>query len=275
MLEEGKIQGNGYDLVESEGCGYIASDLSKPLTLDGRTKICLLKEDLNNARFIRPELLPTFKPNDVIPTVEMSVYAYSDDGFYREIGGADNSGSYLKQTKEALGITDYPAYTKVDGNNPVIAEMFKEQQELGYSIDDLKTDEAEVQITPYTIVYSTALSQEENEMLLTGYFGALQKELGELAYTTEIFNFISYHRDDLITCLKGKEHLIDFVKGQWDLGQEGIDDLVEDLSRYSPEEIVDGIDVRQGELDAIIGETAGILNEKNNEKENNGFSQAD
>lgn len=236
--------------------------------------ILLLEEDLNGVRFISPKLLYTFRPDEAIPTVEMAVHAYTNDGHYRNLCRTDNSTPYLNRTKEALGITDYSAYTVVDGNNPEIVKMFKEEQELGYSIDDLKTDEAEVQITPYTIVYSTALSQEENEMLLTGYFDAL-RELGAFDYTTEISNFISYHRDDLITCLKGKEHLIDFVKGQWDLGQEGIDDLVEDLSKYSPQQIVDGINVRQGELDTVMEETAGILNEKNNEKENEGFSQAD
>ncbi len=277
MLTEEQIKEMGFDLELYGEYGYVVKDWSKKTCrLNGNTKMCSYNRFLGN-NFQKSELLPTYHPGDEIPTAEISVQAYMDNAAeraeYELLSGAFNNSPEFKQLIENLGISNYEdcVINFSDSANPeFITEMFAEND---LSIRDQFSNKLDVQINPLTMVYSTALPKEINEQLITEYFNAIYS-LDDSYEVKDKFNFISIHRNDLIKCLGGKDQLIEFVKGQWDLGQELIDELIDSLSQYSPEEIAENIDIGQGEIDSIITETS-VLSKENDEKENDGISQAD
>lgn len=264
MLTEEQIKEIGFDLELDDRYGYIVKDwFKKTCRLNGNTKMCSYDRFLGNS-FQKSSLLQTYHQGDEIPTAEISVQAYMDNAEdsakYEFLSGAFNVSPEFKKLIENLGISNYEdcVINFSDSANPeFITKMFAENN---LSIKDQFSDKLDVQINPLTMVYSTALPKEINEQLITEYFSIIES-LDESYGVEDKFNFISTHRNDLMKCLGGREQLIEFVKGQWDLGKELIDELVDELNQYTPEEIMDGIDVRQGEMESIVSETNKISKE--------------
>ena len=270
MLEKEQMEENDIDFVDDEEYGYIASDLTKTLQLEGRTKMCSYYRDMNNDT-IQPQLLPTYAEGDIIPTSEMTIQAYFDKGvgvFAEEIWGTRNDSKEYTKVVETLGLDTYYEDRAVDFSGPEMnGTVTKMLDDIGCSTEGMEYQEIDIQVNPLTVVYNTALSREENEELISRYFEVLSS-LGRLFEGT-VENFFSYHKRDLIECFGGKDQLLEFINTEFFLDDKSRSELEQDIRSYSPQEIVDGINVRQGELDAIIGETAdiskGILDKENND----------
>lgn len=264
MLTEKQIKEMGFDLELDDKYGYVVKDWFKTTCkINGNTKMCSYDRFFGN-NFQKSELLPTYHSGDEIPTAEITVQAYMDNAperaEYKLLSGSLNTSPHFKELIENLGISNYEdcVINFSDSANPeFITKMFAEND---LSIKDQFSDKLDVQINPLTMVYSTALPKEINEQLITEYFSAIES-LDDSYEVEDKFNFISTHRNDLMKCLGGREQLIEFAKGQWDLGQELIDELVDELNQYTPEEIMDGIDVRQAEMKSIVSETNKISKE--------------
>lgn len=275
MLTEEQKNKNGCNIVKNEQYGYIVDDLSKTLTLEGRTKMCSYYRDLNSDETYS-QLAPTYGPNDVIPTSEIAIQPYmaqSNGDFYKVIFSANNASTEFIQIVEKLGINDYEDCV-VDFSNPEIKEIVSQiLEQIEYS--PIKVyDEIDVQFTPLSIVYSTSFSKEVNEEVLKKHFEVVKSlETASISYVEE---FISYHKNDLIECFKGRENLVEFITSNCGLETEVATNLIEKINQetisHTPNEVADmaeKVGLTKGDVDGVSNEMVGEKGKVDPSKEDN------
>lgn len=217
----------------------------------------------------------------------------------KKIGYSENSG--LSNIGELMySVNSYDDYALMSGRDAVLlgnTKLYKymsnDQKDIlptkrkGEIIDKIDEQEDE----QLYFAYSVGLPLEANKRMLECYFK--DSENTEKGYD-DVSNFIDYHLIDLMDCLGGKNELIEFIKENkccLEPHIQGVfDRYIEHLSiaidkeikykeehAYTPLEIAEVIDTREGEIEEVINETNEIARSNSREEtiEQDGQTQAD